>query len=62
MVADKRRDVLVGATSAGPAGGEVLGLLVLAVHPQIPISSLRSMIYAYPTSHRGIEDALRSLS
>jgi len=61
VVADRRREILVGATSAGPAGGEVLGLLVLAVHAQIPISTLRSMIYAYPTFHRGIEDALRDL-
>ncbi len=61
VVADRRRDILVGATSAGPAGGEVLGLLVLAVHAQIPISTLRSMIYAYPTFHRGIEDALADL-
>ena len=61
VVADRDRNVLVGATSAGPAGGEVLGLLVLAVHAQIPVSTLRSMIYAYPTFHRGIEDALRGL-
>ena len=32
------------------------------VHAQIPISDLRSMIYAYPTFHCGIEDALRGLS
>jgi pyruvate/2-oxoglutarate dehydrogenase complex dihydrolipoamide dehydrogenase (E3) component len=61
VVADQTRNILVGATSAGPAGGEVLGLLVLAVHAQLPISTLRSMIYAYPTFHRGIEDALRDL-
>jgi len=62
LVADRQRNILVGATSAGPAGGEVLGLLVLAVHAQTPISTLRSMIYAYPTFHRGIEDALADLS
>ena len=27
--------VLVGATSMGPTGGEVLGLLVLAVHARV---------------------------
>ena len=62
LVADKRRGVLVGATSMGPNGGEVLGLLTLAVHARTPIEELRSMIYAYPTFHRGIEDALRDLS
>lgn len=62
LVADRRRGVLVGATSMGPNGGEVLGLLTLAVHARTPIEELRSMIYAYPTFHRGIEDALRGLS
>ncbi len=53
--------MLVGATSVGPHGGETLGLLTLAVHSEVPIEELRSMIYAYPTFHRGIEDALRDL-
>jgi pyruvate/2-oxoglutarate dehydrogenase complex dihydrolipoamide dehydrogenase (E3) component len=61
LVADRDRGVLVGATAMGPTGGEVLGLLALAVHARVPIEELRSMIYAYPTFHRGIEDALRSL-
>jgi len=54
-------DVLLGATSAGPAGGEVLGALSVAVHARVPISTLTSMIYAYPTFHRAIEDALGRL-
>lgn len=61
LVEDADRGVLVGATSAGPAGGEVLGLLTLAVHAEVPVERLRSMIYAYPTFHRGVEDALRDL-
>jgi pyruvate/2-oxoglutarate dehydrogenase complex dihydrolipoamide dehydrogenase (E3) component len=61
LVADRGRGVLVGATAMGPSGGEVLGLLALAVHARVPIEELRSMIYAYPTFHRGIEDALRTL-
>ena len=61
LVADADRGVLVGATSAGPAGGEVLGALAVAVHGQVPVDRLRQMIYAYPTFHRGIEDALRDL-
>jgi pyruvate/2-oxoglutarate dehydrogenase complex dihydrolipoamide dehydrogenase (E3) component len=61
VVEDAGRGVLVGATSAGPAGGEVLGLLSLAVHAAVPVATLRSMIYAYPTFHRGVQDALRAL-
>ncbi|XVQ12586.1 dihydrolipoyl dehydrogenase family protein [Spirillospora sp. CA-255316] len=61
LVEDAGRGVLVGATTAGPAGGEILGALVVAVHGQVPTSSLRGMIYAYPTFHRAIEVALADL-
>lgn len=61
VVADRQTGTLVGATSVGPTGGEVLSGLVVAVHAQVPVSTLRHMIYAYPTFHRGIEDALRDL-
>jgi pyruvate/2-oxoglutarate dehydrogenase complex dihydrolipoamide dehydrogenase (E3) component len=61
LVVDAERGVVVGATSAGPTGGEVLGLLTLAVHAPVPVARLREMIYAYPTFHRAVEDALRQL-
>lgn len=61
LVADTEQGVLVGATSAGPTGGEVLSALAVAVHGRLPVGTLRHMIYAYPTFHRGIEDALREL-
>ena len=53
--------VLVGASVVGPAGGEILAMLTLAVHARIPVSTLRTMIYAYPTFHRAIETALADL-
>lgn len=34
LVVDIDHDVLIGATSVGPTGGEVLGVLALAVHAQ----------------------------
>ncbi len=58
LVIDSERGVLVGATSAGPMGGEVLSMLTLAVHARIPVQRLTEMIYAYPTFHRAVEDAL----
>ena len=62
VVEDADRGVLVGATSAGPAGGEVLGAAGTR-RPRRRCRSARceSMIYAYPTFHRGIQDALRDL-
>ncbi|HEV7900018.1 MAG TPA: NAD(P)/FAD-dependent oxidoreductase [Planosporangium sp.] len=61
LVADADRGVLVGATSAGPTGGEVLAGLAVAVHGEVPVDRLRHMIYAYPTFHRAIEAALADL-
>jgi pyruvate/2-oxoglutarate dehydrogenase complex dihydrolipoamide dehydrogenase (E3) component len=55
-----RDGVLVGATSMGPNGGEVLGLLCLAVHAQVPLETMRSMMFAYPTFHRAVDSALWS--
>jgi pyruvate/2-oxoglutarate dehydrogenase complex dihydrolipoamide dehydrogenase (E3) component len=39
LVVDADTGLLVGATSAGPAGGEVLGALAVAVHGRVPVSS-----------------------
>jgi len=61
LVEDARRGVLVGATSVGPVGGEVLSMLTLAVHAEVRVEDLRRMIYAYPTFHRAVEDALSDL-
>jgi pyruvate/2-oxoglutarate dehydrogenase complex dihydrolipoamide dehydrogenase (E3) component len=61
LVHDIDSGLLVGATSAGPVGGEVLSMLTLAVHARVPVQRLREMIYAYPTFHRAVEDALRDL-
>lgn len=61
LVADADRGVLVGATAVGPSGGEILGLLALAVHAQVPIATIRGMHFAYPTFHRAIEVALSEL-
>jgi pyruvate/2-oxoglutarate dehydrogenase complex dihydrolipoamide dehydrogenase (E3) component len=62
VVEDADRGVLVGATAVGPSGGEILGFLAVAVHAEVPVETLRTMIYAYPTFHRAIETALADLS
>ena len=61
LVADAGQGILAGASSAGPAGGEVLSMLTLAVHARVPVRRLREMIYAYPTFHRAVEAALQEL-
>ena len=61
VVEDAERGVLVGASVLAPYGGEVLGMLVTAVHGEVPVSRLMTMHYAYPTFHRAIEAALKRL-
>jgi pyruvate/2-oxoglutarate dehydrogenase complex dihydrolipoamide dehydrogenase (E3) component len=61
LVADTERDVLVGATVVAPAGGEIIGLLSLAVHAEVPLPTLRSMVLAFPTMHRAVSEALADL-
>jgi pyruvate/2-oxoglutarate dehydrogenase complex dihydrolipoamide dehydrogenase (E3) component len=58
LVIDTGAGTLVGATVVAPSGGEVLGLLSLAVHQRTPIDALRSLTYAFPTFHGGIGEAL----
>jgi pyruvate/2-oxoglutarate dehydrogenase complex dihydrolipoamide dehydrogenase (E3) component len=62
LVADASRGVLVGATVVSPYGGEVVGMLVTAVHAAVPLDTLRGMSFAYPTLHRTIEVALARLN
>jgi len=62
LVEDAERGVLVGATSVGPYGGEVLSALSVAIHGEVPTARLRSMIYAYPTFHRALEAAVADIS
>lgn len=61
LIVDAEKGILVGATSVGPRGGDVLSMFNLAVHARIPIAQLKSMIYAYPTFYRGALDALDDL-
>jgi len=62
VVEDADRGVLVGACVVGPCAGEVVSMLVTAIHAEVPVDTLRSMIYAYPTFHRAVEAALADLS
>jgi pyruvate/2-oxoglutarate dehydrogenase complex dihydrolipoamide dehydrogenase (E3) component len=62
LVEDAERGALVGATVVGPYGGELLGLLTLAVHAGVPVAQLRTMHYAFPTLHRAVYEAVLALA
>jgi pyruvate/2-oxoglutarate dehydrogenase complex dihydrolipoamide dehydrogenase (E3) component len=55
-----RDGVVVGATAVCPYGGEVFAMLALAVHAELTLETLRTMIFAYPTFHRAVDSALWS--
>ncbi len=57
LVVNEER-VLIGATVVGPSGGEVLGMLGLAVHRHLKLDDLESMIYAFPTFYGGVGEAI----
>jgi pyruvate/2-oxoglutarate dehydrogenase complex dihydrolipoamide dehydrogenase (E3) component len=61
LVEDADRGVLIGATTAGPVGGEVLYGLNAAIHAEVPVDRLQHMIYTSPAFHRTIEAALGAL-
>ena len=61
VVADADRKILVGATVVGPTGGEVIGLLGLAIKQEVPVTELLELHYAYPTYYRAVEAALKGL-
>jgi len=58
VVVDAARGVLVGATFVGPAGGESVSGLAVAVRAEVPVDVLRNSVYAYPTFWRAVETAL----
>jgi pyruvate/2-oxoglutarate dehydrogenase complex dihydrolipoamide dehydrogenase (E3) component len=58
LVVDRDAGTLVGATCVGPHGGDVLGMLALAVQEHIPVHALRRMIYAFPTFYGGIGEEI----
>ncbi len=61
LVADRDREVLVGGVVVGPAGGEIMSMLELAVHAEVPLATLLHQHFAYPTYHRAYETVLKDL-
>jgi pyruvate/2-oxoglutarate dehydrogenase complex dihydrolipoamide dehydrogenase (E3) component len=61
VVEDVDHGVLVGATTMGPRGGDILGIFELAIKARTPVDDLRHLIYAYPTFYRGVGEAVHNL-
>lgn len=61
LVADAGTGLLVGATTMGRTGGDLVAMLALAVHAQVPPSVVRRMHFAFPTYHGSVMTALDDL-
>jgi pyruvate/2-oxoglutarate dehydrogenase complex dihydrolipoamide dehydrogenase (E3) component len=62
LVADRGREILVGGVVVGVNGGEIMSMLELAVHAEVPIATLLRQHFAYPTYHRAYETVLKDLA
>ena len=62
VIEDAATGRLVGGSSLGPAAGETIALLGVAIRARIPVSTLMEVIFPYPTFARAIRGALRRLA
>lgn len=58
LIIERSTGVLIGATTMGPRGGDLLGMLGLAVHARLTLETLTTMMYGYPTFYGGVGEAV----
>ena len=61
LVIDDTDEAIIGGSAMGPAAGEIVGLLTLAVRKRVTVDEIRQMIFPYPTFVRGVADAVGDL-
>lgn len=61
LVVERGTGLLLGASLVGPSAGEIIGALTLAVHERMTVQRLRRVMWAFPTLHRVIKDAIEEL-
>jgi pyruvate/2-oxoglutarate dehydrogenase complex dihydrolipoamide dehydrogenase (E3) component len=58
VVVDRESGLLLGATVVGQQAGNILGLLNLAVHAQVPLEKLGTMMYGFPALYSALGEGL----
>jgi pyruvate/2-oxoglutarate dehydrogenase complex dihydrolipoamide dehydrogenase (E3) component len=62
VVADREREVVVGAVCVGPHAEEMIGEMVLAVRAEVPIRVLADVIHPFPSLAEVWEPPVRDLA
>ena len=61
LLADRERQVLVGAWGVGPLSGEWIHMAVLAIRAEIPLAVLRDTMVQFPTFAEAMQVAVEKL-
>ena len=59
IISDKKTGEVLGATIIGPKATELIGILTVAVSSGLKVPQLRETIFAHPTLHESIHEAIK---